>query len=313
MNESNRHGATKLTGEQSALVEAHLPLIGYHVNEVAARIPQHVSRDDLASAGALALVRAAAAYDPATGVPFARYAAIRLRGALVDELRSMDWASRGTRSRVRRLTAVTEELTSQLGHAPSREQLAQALGVDVADVDQARDDAGRRVLSIDAFDGAVSDLLPDRAPDPEASAVAAEKLRYLHAAMSALPERLQLVVRLVYFEDRTVTDVATVLGVTQSRVSQLRAEATSLMREALDIHLEAQTADAPVEAEGVAQRRRRAYVDAVGQAAAPVRTDMTALAAHAAAMPAARAAAAVARNARRAADPHGASTLAALA
>lgn len=313
MNDSNRHGAAKLKGEQSALVEAHLPLIGYHVNEIAARIPQHVSRDDLASAGALALVRAAAAYDPATGVPFARYAAIRLRGALVDELRSMDWASRGTRSRVRRLTAVTEELTSQLGHAPSREQLAQALGVDVADVDQARDDAGRRVLSIDAFDGAVGDLLPDHAPDPEASAVAAEKLRYLHAAIGALPERLQLVVRLVYFEDRTVTDVASVLGVTQSRVSQLRAEATSLMREALDAHLHAHTPETADEHEGVALRRRRAYVDAVGEAAAPVRTDRAVMAARVATMPATHAVAAVARGARRPAASHGGSSLVALA
>lgn len=313
MTASKLSGTARLSAEQVALVEAHLPLVGYHVNDVAARIPQHVSRDDLSSAGALALVRAAAAYDPATGVPFARYAAIRLRGALVDELRSMDWASRGTRSRVRRLTAVAEELTAQLGHAPSREQLAQALGVDVSEVDQTRDDASRRVLSIEAFDGAVSDLLPDRAPSPEADAVAAEKLRYLSAAVAALPDRLRLVVQLVYFEDRTVTDVAGVLGVTQSRVSQLRAEATSLMREALDAHLEAEPDAVDAAPEGVAQRRRRAYVDAVGEAAAPARHDIATLSARAAAIPATRAAAAVAHGSRRTGDPRVVGTLAALA
>jgi len=310
MNDSKRPGTARLNGEQAALVETHLPLVGYNVNEIAARIPQHVSRDDLSSAGALALVRAAAAYDPSTGVPFARYAAIRIRGALLDELRSMDWASRGTRSRVRRLTAVAEELTARLGHAPSREQLAQTLGVSVDEVDQVRDDAQRRVLSIEAFDGAVGDLLPDRAPDPEASVVATEKVRYLRAAVGALPERLRLVVQLVYFEDRTVTEVAATLGVTQSRVSQLRAEATSLMREALDAHLEARAvaSDAP---EGVAQRRRRAYVDAVGEAAAPARHDLAAAAARAAAIPAARAAAAC--DTLRTAAHRTPSTLAALA
>ena len=312
MIDSTRPGSTRISGEQAALVETHLPLVGYHVNEIAARIPQHVSRDDLSSAGALALVRAAAAYDPATGVPFARYAAIRIKGALVDELRSMDWASRGTRSRVRRLAAVAEELTARLGHAPSREQLAQTLGVDVSEVDQTRDDSQRRVLSIEAFDGAVGDLLPDHAPDPEASVVATEKVRYLRAAVASLPERLRLVVQMVYFEDRTVTEVAGLLGVTQSRVSQLRAEATSLMREALDAHLEARGVPAADEAEGVAKRRRRAYVEAVGEAAAPARHDVAALAARAAAIPAARAAAA-ARDSLRAVDRHAVGTLAALA
>ncbi|QIK84316.1 sigma-70 family RNA polymerase sigma factor [Sanguibacter sp. HDW7] len=312
---SNPSGTARLNDEQVELVETHLPLIGYHVNEIAARIPQHVSRDDLASAGSLALVRAAVAYDAATGVPFARYAAIRLRGALLDELRSMDWASRGTRSRVRRLATVTEELTAQLGRTPTREHLAQTLGVDVSEIDQTRDDAGRRVLSIEAFDGAVSDLLPDRAPDPEASVVATERLRYLRAAVAALPERLRLVVQLVYFEDRTVTEVAGVLGVTQSRVSQLRAEATSLMREALDAHLEAQGSGADEAHAGVAQRRRRAYVDAVGQTAAPARNDLAVLASRAAAVPAAHAAAVVARTARHlgAASAQTAGTLAALA
>lgn len=251
-------------------METHLPLIGYHVNEISARIPQHVCRDDLSSAGALALVRAAAAYDPSTGVPFPRYAAIRIRGALLDELRSMDWAPRGTRSRIRRLAEASDQLTAQLGHEPSREQLAQALGVDVAEVDQSRGDAARRVLSIDAFEGAVGDLLPDRAPDPETQAVGSEKLRYLRQAVAALPDRLRLVIQLVYFEDYAVTEVAGVLGVTQSRASQLRAEATSLMREALETHLEGSCPASPGVPEGVAARRRQAYVDAVGKAAARV-------------------------------------------
>ena len=85
------------------LVTANLPLVGYHVSELLGRVPSYVSRDDLASAGSLALVLAAQAYDADTGVPFARYAALRIRGALVDELRSLDWASRSVRRRARQL------------------------------------------------------------------------------------------------------------------------------------------------------------------------------------------------------------------
>ena len=248
---------------RNALVEEHLPLIGYHVNEMMARVPRHVARDDLASAGALALVRAAEGYDPATGVPFNRYAAIRIRGALVDELRSMDWASRGARTKVRRLAAVTDELTATLGRAPSREQLAEALGVDVAEVDQVRDDASRRVLSIDGYDNAIADILPDRAPDPEEAALNAERLTYLHAAVEALPERLRAVVRGIFFEDRAVTEIAATLGVTQSRVSQLRSEAMSLLKDGMNVHLDPELVETPANPAGVAHRRREAYFSAV--------------------------------------------------
>src|SRR5690242_19102732 len=107
----------------------HLPLVGYAVSEMQHRVPPTVSRDELASAGSLALVLAAQAYDPQTGVPFARYASLRIKGALVDELRSMDWASRGARQRVRELAATSERLTSVLKRKPTREELANAMGV----------------------------------------------------------------------------------------------------------------------------------------------------------------------------------------
>lgn len=249
---------------RNALVEEHLPLVGYHVSEMVGRVPRHVSRDDLASAGALALVKAAESYDPATGVPFNRYAAIRVRGALVDELRSMDWASRGARTKVRRLTAVTDELTATLGHAPTREQVAEALGVDVSEVEQVRDDASRRILSIDSYDNAIADILPDRAPDPEEALLDVERLAYLRAAVLALPERLRVVVQGVFFEDRTVTDIAADLGVTQSRVSQLRGEAMTLLRDGMNAHLDPHMVPEAENPTGVAQRRREAYFAAVG-------------------------------------------------
>lgn len=250
--------------DRNELVEANLPLVGYHVSETLARVPAHVERDDLASAGALALIKAADSYDPSTGVPFNRYAAIRIRGALVDELRSMDWASRGTRSKVRQLTATSDELTARLGKAPSREQLAEALGVPITEVDEVRADASRRVLSFEGYDGVLADVLPARTPGPEETVLVDERLQYLRAAVAALPERLRTIVEQVFFADRSVTDIAQDMGVTQSRVSQLRAEAMVLLRDGMNTHLTPELVAKPAVPTGIVNRRREAYFDAIG-------------------------------------------------
>ena len=134
---------------QNRLVEENLPLIGYHVSEVLRRVPAHVDREELASAGAEALVRAARAFDPTLGVPFARYAATRIRGALIDELRSMDWISRGARSRVRAYSDTVDRLSGALGRKPSEDEVAEALGVEVTEVRATREDAQRRTVSFD--------------------------------------------------------------------------------------------------------------------------------------------------------------------
>jgi RNA polymerase sigma factor FliA len=254
--------------DQAQLVTDNLPLIGYHVSEMLMRVPSHVSRDDLASAGALALVQAARAYDATTGVPFNRYAAIRIKGAMVDELRSMDWVSRGARQRARQVTSVADDLTSELGRTPTREEVAAALGVDASQVEAARGHAATRVLSLEGYDGALADVLPAREIGPEESLLVDERLRYLHAAVETLPERLRTVVEQVFFEDRSVTDIAKDMGVTQSRVSQLRAEAMILLRDGLNTHLDPAQVPAAAAPEGVAQRRREKYFTSIAERAA---------------------------------------------
>lgn len=295
--------------DRNRLVEDNLPLVGYHVSETLARVPAHVERDDLASAGAVALVKAADSYDAATGVPFNRYAAIRIRGALVDELRSMDWASRGTRSRVRRMTSVTEELTAQLGQAPSREQLAEALGVPLSEVDDARADASRRVLSFEGYDGALADILPARAPGPEETLVVNEKLQYLRAAIDTLPERLRVIVEQVFFHDRSVTDIAEDMGVTQSRVSQLRAEAMVLLRDGMNSHLAPELVEKAAKPEGIANRRRETYFAAIGDRAKSAHANAT----HAAVVAQGAAANVTAIATAAISEPHAQGSLAALA
>lgn len=257
-----------LTEEMKALVVEHLPLVGYHVNETLMRVPGSVSRDDLASAGSLALVQAAQSYDASTGVPFHRFAALRIRGAMLDELRSMDWATRGARQRARRVQTLTDELTSQLGRTPTREELATAMGGDVQDVDAARANAERRVLSLDGFEHSIADQIGDDAPGPEEMLLVGESLIYLRAAVQELPERLRHVVEQIYFHDRPVVELAAELGVTQSRISQLRSEALTLLRDGMNASLEPSLVPPAERPQGVAERRRRAYFEAVAQRAA---------------------------------------------
>ena len=248
---------------RNELIDKNLPLVGYQVAELLRRVPSFVQREDLASAGSLALVQAANSYDPKTGVPFHRYAVYRIRGAMLDELRSMDWATRGARQRTKQLEEMTSTLTAAAGRAPTKEELASALGVDVESVESAQQDAARRVVSMDAPAGNEDDRtleLPDESPSPEDTLLDDERLVYLRAAVRALPQRLRFVVEQVFFEERPIQDVADELGVTQSRVSQLRSEALTLMREGMNRHLDPEAAaEENEEVTGIVKKRRESY------------------------------------------------------
>lgn len=242
---------------------SHLPIVGYQVNEMLVRLPGHVLRDDLVSAGMAALAAAATGFDASTGVPFARYATLRIRGALLDELRGMDWAPRGARARARAMEGVEERLTTELGRRPSRDELAAAMGVAPEEVDAVKGDVQRAVVSIDAYDGTLADVLPQTGPGPEEALLQNEQIRYLKAAVNALPERLRVVVAGLYLEDRSVADMAAQLEVTESRISQLRTEALGLMRDGMNASLEPTMVTRADRPGGVVDRRRQAYFAAV--------------------------------------------------
>lgn len=254
-----------MTGAQERLITDNLHLVGYHVNDMLMRLPSHVTRDELASAGQYALVQSARNFDPTSGVPFARFAAIRIKGALVDELRSMDWVSRGARKKIRDLNQVQDRLTASLGRTPTREELSHALGVPISEIDDARDQAATKVLSFEGYDGALAEVLPTREVGPEAALLASEQIVYLRSAVSALPERLRTIVEQIFFEERSVTEIAENLGVTQSRVSQLRAEAMLLLRDGMNSHLSPDQVPTPERAGGVVHRRREKYFAEIGE------------------------------------------------
>jgi len=243
------------------LVRSHLPLVGHLVREMLSRLPAHVSREDLISAGMAALAGAAKGYDPLRGTPFGSFATTRIRGALLDELRGLDWASRSVRSRARRLDAAQQELTASLGRTPTQAELAQALGVGVDEVKSVDEDVQRAVvLSLQGFAaGTAEDMVPERTAGPEDLILHRERIGYLHHAIEALPERLRRVVVAYFFEERPMLEIATELGVTESRVSQLRAEALVLLRDGLNSHLDPELLGSPDRPGGCVARRREAY------------------------------------------------------
>ena len=247
--------------EQENLIRQHMPLVGHLVREMLTRIPNHIHRDDLTSAGLHALVTAARGWDPDRGIPFHRFATTRIRGAILDELRSLDWATRSVRSKARATDATRQSLTTTLGRTPTADELAQALGTTTTDLHQTDNDVQRAtVLSLQGFTTtSADDMVTEPNPGPEDMLLRREQIGYLHHAIASLPERLQTVITEYFLNERPMAEIAADLGVTESRISQLRAEALSLLKDGLNTHLDPDLAPAPENPESITARRRASY------------------------------------------------------
>ena len=251
---------------EDKLVREHLPLVQYVVSEIAHRVPSHVSRNDLVSAGMLGLAQAARSFDPERGIAFDRFASTRIRGALLDELRGRDWASRSVRARARGLQATQEDLTNKLGRAPSPEEVAKTLDVPLEQVHKLVDDVHRAtVLNYDSLviEGDAESFLATDDAGPEDSMLDRERKAYLTDAVGALPERLRHVVIGYFFEERSMQEIADELGVSESRVSQLRAEALLLLKDGINSQLEPEAIEPEERPNGRVARRKAAYYAAV--------------------------------------------------
>jgi RNA polymerase sigma factor FliA len=267
------------TSDIDGIVTGHMQLVGHIVRESMGRLPGHVHRDDLTSAGMAALVQAARSYDAERGVPFARYAATRIRGAIIDELRGIDWASRSVRRKARELDEVRGRLATKLGRVPSDSEIAAASGMSVEEITANGDDVSRAsVMSLQGFgDTPIDDVLPTRAPSPEEKVEQNERVGYLVDAVAELPERLRVVVESYFFGERPMAEIADELGVTESRVSQMRAEALVLLKDAMNSALDPELVKPAERPDGCAARRRDAYFAAVAsRRTATARLSMTA-------------------------------------
>lgn len=258
--------------EQTRLIEANLPLVKHIVFQVAVHFPRHVDREDLARAGALGLVEAARRYDESRGVPFDRFAAQRIRGAILDAVRAADWAPRSVRTLARKLESVEQRLASELGRLPSPAEMAAELGMSRSELDHLQARLFRSVvlaLEHDVIDDTDEDLtlvdvISDRsAVEPLEELETRELHAYLRDAVGLLPERHRLVVVGYFLEGRTSQDLARFLGVTESRVSQLRSEALTMLKEGIEAQYSNRIPEPPV---GRVARRKAGYATAISGA-----------------------------------------------
>jgi RNA polymerase sigma factor for flagellar operon FliA len=225
---------TKMTKRDRVVLE-HLPLVKAIAVRVYENLPVHVDLDDLVHAGILGLFDAATKYDPDKQVVFSSYAKHRIKGAILDSLRQLDWASRDLRRRHKQLEAATRDLASELQRTPTEAEIAERLGVDVERWRQMMLDlrsVGLVSASARSNDG--EDLpTPDFPSKPETqpdSMCAQEQLRGVLAdAMKALPERYKKVVVLYYTNEMTMKEIGGVLGINESRVSQIHKSALEKM------------------------------------------------------------------------------------
>jgi RNA polymerase sigma factor for flagellar operon FliA len=233
--------------ENHQRIEAALPLVGAIVSSMAASWPRHVERAELELAGILGLVEAAGRFDPESGTPFDAFARRRISGAILDAVRRRDWAPRSVRAAERNADRAERTLASTLRRTPTLEEIAAEAGMSVGELTELRSRVRRAsVVSLDApsanRDGRggesptdLNDMLfdPDQS-DPAEEVEAAELRAMLRDALTLMPERHRLVVVGYFLEGRTSAELATLLGVTESRISQLRKEALELLRGGLE-------------------------------------------------------------------------------
>ncbi|MDH4117538.1 MAG: sigma-70 family RNA polymerase sigma factor [Acidimicrobiia bacterium] len=252
------------TEQQNTLVTETLDLVGHIVSEVSARYPRHVDRSELWNAGALGLVEASRRYDQDSGIPFARYAAIRIRGAIIDSTRTRDWASRSVRRRLREIQDVHTGLEEQSGRPPSSTEIAGFLGISVDELHSRQAHAATStLLHLDQPSEGDETSLADRVEEergdilPDIALEQRELRGSLVDAVRNLPAVQAEVISRYYLEGELLQDIADDLGLTEARVSQIRSEALLAMRSFFATQYEGVEA-APENAPG--KRARAAYV-----------------------------------------------------
>ena len=264
-----------LSASDTKMIEDNLPLVRHIVFQVAVHFPRHVDREELARAGALGLVEAAHRYDESRGVPFDRFAAQRIRGAILDAVRAADWAPRSVRNLARKLESTEQRLATELGRVPSLAEMAAELRMSIDELGKLQDRMFRSVvlaLEHEVTDEVEEDLtlvdvLVDRsAVEPLEELEQREMHAYLRDAVDLLPERHRIVVVGYFLENRTSLELATFLDVTESRISQLRSEALEMLREGIEAQY---TGDAPTPAQdgtGRVAKRKANYAHAISKA-----------------------------------------------
>jgi RNA polymerase sigma factor FliA len=236
----SRYRETGDVGARAQLLDLYLGLVHYGARELVRTCPAGVEVDELVSAGTLGLVQALDGFDPARGLAFSTYAMPRIRGAMLDELRSRDWMPRTVRTRGRQIKQARATLQQKLGRAPGEAEMAGALGVDLETYRRWASESQARILlemdrpvEVESGGGVrLAETIPDEAGEqPGESLARAESRDALRAAIESLSAKDRLVLSLYYYEGLTLKQIGEVMHVTESRISQIHSRVLERLRE----------------------------------------------------------------------------------
>jgi RNA polymerase sigma factor for flagellar operon FliA len=241
-------GRGKVAGaERDQLIIQYLPWVKFIALRMAAKLPSHIQAEDLISAGVIGLIDALDKFNPAREVQFKTYAQIRIQGAIKDELRALDWASRSMRQKVKRLEHAYATLEQEFGRPPSSEEVASSLGVEMDEFEEMLDDVkGTSLVSLEDLghgpaaedkSGLPEALLTRQDQDPLEVLNLQDLKKSLTVTIAELPEKERLVLSLYYFEELTMKEVGKVMSLTESRISQLHTQAVLRLRGKLKAYL----------------------------------------------------------------------------
>ena len=233
-------GAEITAPDRDRLLLEHLPTVRYLARRIHERLPQHVELDDLISAGVVGLIDAFSKFDHTKKVQFKSYAQFRIRGAILDSLRTLDWSPRELRRKGRAVEEAIRSVTQRLGRAPSEPEIAKEMELTLNDFQQLLGDLkGLEIGSLhmerteDSGDQELAYIPGSPDEDPLFRCLKGELKQRLTDAIDELPERERLVLTLYYFEELTMKEIGLTLGVVESRVSQIHSAAVLRLRVAL--------------------------------------------------------------------------------
>jgi RNA polymerase sigma factor for flagellar operon FliA len=234
--------------DRDALIQQYTPLIKYIASRIAMRLPPNVILDDLISAGVIGLIDAIEKYDPNRNTQFKTYAEFRIKGAILDELRSLDWVPRSVRKKFHRIEAAYTKLQKDTGRPARDDEVAAELGVDMEEFHRLLD--ASRAVSLLSLDGAgsfaanlsrddVVDVVAGTKGEDPAEALGLSELRdEVAKAIESLPVKERYVVSLYYYEELTMKEIGEVMGYTESRISQMHTKAMFRLRSKLREYIE---------------------------------------------------------------------------
>jgi len=219
------------------LVERYAPLVKKIAYHLIGRLPSTVMVDDLIQDGMLGLLDAANLYDVSQGASFETYASIRIRGSMLDELRRNDWAPKSVHRRSRELSEAIHQVEMAMGRSATDQEIADAMGIELDDYYKIlQDTKSTKMMNIEDMaegDSGIMERLPGKGETPQERLQALEFKKSLAAEIGRLPEREQLVVALYYDRDVNLKEIGAILGVSESRISQLLSQAHARLRSRL--------------------------------------------------------------------------------